>query len=105
MREGDWVLEPVDSSRLPKPGRAREEFVRAMEAWDAPAADAAIAAALPKHRGSRDDGGPLADGGAHDSSRNVGHKAIFTSAGWRIASGHWLGARRAGAAIARFRAA
>src|SRR5205823_10800902 len=44
VKEGDWVLEPVDECRLPKTHRAREEFVRSMEVWDAEAADGAIAA-------------------------------------------------------------
>src|SRR4051812_27627756 len=42
IKEGDWTLGKVDEARLPRFDRARGEFVRAMEAWDAEAADAAI---------------------------------------------------------------
>src|SRR3954454_16831186 len=44
IKEGDWTLGKVDESRLPKPHKAKAEFVRAMEDWDAAAADAAITA-------------------------------------------------------------
>src|SRR5580692_7359324 len=44
VKEGDWVLGPVDEARLPKPQQAKAELVRAMEVWDPEAADAAIAA-------------------------------------------------------------
>ena len=43
IKEGDWTLSKVNDARLPSPGRAKAEFVRAMEAWDSDAADAAIA--------------------------------------------------------------
>src|SRR3974377_2209713 len=43
VREGDWVLGRVDESSVPSPHRARAEYTQAMEAWDADAADAAVA--------------------------------------------------------------
>jgi hypothetical protein len=81
VKEGDWVLEPVDECRLPKTGRAREEFVRAMEMWDAEAADAAIAA-LCRSSGAAATMEPLWRMAVRDQ-RNIGHKAIFAAQSWR----------------------
>ena len=46
IREGDWTLHKVDEARLPKPSKAKAEFVRGMEIWDADAVDSAIVAIL-----------------------------------------------------------
>ena len=81
VQEGDWVLEPVDECRLPKSHRAREEFVRAMEVWDAEAADAAIAA-LCRSSGAAQTMEPLWRMAVRDQ-RNIGHKAIFAAQSWR----------------------
>ena len=81
VKEGDWVLGPVEESRLPKTGRARDEFVRAMEAWDAPAADTAIAA-LCRGNGAAATMEPLWRMAVRDQ-RNIGHKAIFAAQSWR----------------------
>src|SRR3954451_14341558 len=43
-----WRMGAVNESTVPPASRAKEEFVRAMDAWDEPAADAA-AAALARH--------------------------------------------------------
>src|SRR4051812_3006893 len=43
IKEGDWTLNKVDEARLPRPDKARAEFVRAMDGWDEDAADIAIA--------------------------------------------------------------
>lgn len=43
IAEGDWALGAVDESKVPASHRAREAFREAMEAWDEPAADVAIA--------------------------------------------------------------
>ena len=81
VKEGDWVLGPVDECRLPKPHQAKEEFVRAMEKWDAEAADAAVAALCRSSGAAADHGAPLAHG-VRDQ-RNIGHKAIFAAQSWR----------------------
>jgi hypothetical protein len=81
VKEGDWVLGPVDSSRLPKAHRAKDEFVRAMEAWDASAADAAVAA-LCRGSGAAETMEPLWRAAVRDQ-RNIGHKAIFAAQSWR----------------------
>src|SRR5262249_26649915 len=43
VKEGNWTMGPVDEKAVPPPGRAREAFIAAMDRWDEPAADAAIA--------------------------------------------------------------
>ena len=70
IEEGDWTLGKVDEARLPGPGRARAEFVRAMEAWDADAADASIAA-LCRTSGAAETMEPLWRLGVRDQ-RNIG---------------------------------
>jgi hypothetical protein len=81
VEEGDWVLGTVDESRVPKPHRAREEFVRAMEAWDSGAADAAVAS-LCRTSGAAQTMEPLWRMAVRDQ-RNIGHKAIFAAQSWR----------------------
>ena len=81
VKEGDWALGPVDESRLPKTSRAQEEFIRAMEAWDAEAADAAVAA-LCRSSGPAQTMEPLWRFAVRDQ-RNIGHKAIFAAQSWR----------------------
>src|SRR3954463_16541798 len=43
VREGNWTMGPVDESAVPPARKARAAFIEAMENWDEPAADAAIA--------------------------------------------------------------
>jgi hypothetical protein len=81
VKEGDWVLGPVDERRLPKTHQARDEFVRATDAWDAEAADAAIAA-LCRSSGAAATMEPLWRVAVRDQ-RNIGHKAIFAAQSWR----------------------
>jgi hypothetical protein len=81
VKEGDWVLAPVDECRLPKVQNAREEFVRAMEVWDPEAADGAISA-LCRSSGAAQTMEPLWRMAVRDQ-RNIGHKAIFAAQSWR----------------------
>jgi hypothetical protein len=81
VKEGDWVLKPVDERRTVKTHHAREEFVRAMEQWDYDAADASIAA-LCRSSGSAYTMEPVWRVAVRDQ-RNIGHKAIFTAQSWR----------------------
>ena len=81
IKEGDWTLGKVDEARLPRPDQARAEFVRAMEAWDADAADTAVAA-LCRDSGAVETMEPLWRFGVRDQ-RDIGHKAIFTAQTWR----------------------
>src|SRR6266545_3759907 len=43
VREGDWTMPPVDESAVPPSHRAKQAFLDAMDRWDEPAADAAMA--------------------------------------------------------------
>ena len=81
VKQGDWVLGPVEESRLPKTGRAKAEFVSAMEAWDSQAADTAVAA-LCRGSGAAETMEPLWRMAVRDQ-RNIGHKAIFAAQSWR----------------------
>ena len=79
--EGDWTLGNVDEARLPKPSQAKAEFVKAMEAWDADAADGATAA-LCRSAGAAEVMEPFWRYAIRDQ-RNIGHKAIFAAQSWR----------------------
>jgi hypothetical protein len=81
VKEGDWVLGPVDETHLPKPHQARESLTAALEKWDAGAADAAVAA-LCRSAGAAETMEPLWRAGVRDQ-RDIGHKAIFTAQSWR----------------------
>src|SRR4051794_12594062 len=81
IKEGDWTLGKVDEARLPKPDRARAEFLRAMEDWDAEAADASITA-LCRSSGAAETMEPLWRMAVRDQ-RNIGHKPIFAAQSWR----------------------
>ena len=81
VREGDWTLANVDETHLPKPSQAKAEFVKAMEAWDADAADAATAS-LCRSAGAAEVMEPFWRYAIRDQ-RNIGHKAIFAAQSWR----------------------
>lgn len=81
IKEGDWTLGKVDESRLPKPDQARAEYIKAMDAWDAPKADAAIAA-LCRTSGAAETMEPVWRMAVRDQ-RNIGHKPIFAAQSWR----------------------
>ena len=73
-RERGWTMGPVDESAVPSAARARDAFVRAMERWDEPAADAAIAG-LSRAAEPADVWEAFYRFGARDY-RSIGHKAI-----------------------------
>ena len=81
VREGDWVLGRVDESSVPSPHRARAEYTQAMEAWDADAADAAVAG-LCRGSGAAETMEPIWRMAVRDQ-RNIGHKPIFAAQSWR----------------------
>ena len=81
VKEGDWSLGKVDESRLPTPGKARSEFLNAMEQWDAAAADAAVAQ-LCRTSGAAETMEPIWRSAVRDQ-RNIGHKPIFAMQCWR----------------------
>lgn len=80
VEEGDFRLRPV-AGKLPSATRAWAEFHAAMETWDEPRADRAIAA-LVRERGAHEIIAELWRYGARDY-RNIGHKAIFVANTWR----------------------
>jgi hypothetical protein len=81
VREGDWSLSRVDESRVPKPHRAKADYIQAMEAWDEGAADAAVAA-LCRGSGAAECMEPVWRMAVRDQ-RNIGHKPIFAAQSWR----------------------
>lgn len=80
VKEGDWVLAPP-SQAIPKPGHAREEFLRAMDRWDTEAADHAVTA-MVRYSGSAAAMEPVWRMAVRDQ-RDIGHKAIFAAQSWR----------------------
>ncbi|HEY2584940.1 MAG TPA: hypothetical protein VGI81_04140 [Tepidisphaeraceae bacterium] len=79
-----WRMSGVDESKVPSGSKAREAFIRAMDAWDEEAADAA-AAGLARAC-SRDECFELfARYGCRDF-RDIGHKAIYVSNSFRTLS-------------------
>ncbi|MBX6316276.1 MAG: twin-arginine translocation signal domain-containing protein, partial [Isosphaeraceae bacterium] len=80
-REGNWTMGPVDESAVPPARKAREAFCRAMDAWDEPAADAAIAA-LARSAGANAIYELFFRYGARDF-RSIGHKAIYVANSYR----------------------
>ena len=84
--------------------RARQAFIAAMDDWDEAAADAAIAGLAADGRRATRSSSVLARYGARDF-RDIGHKAIYVANSFRTLEVDRLAARRAGAALARLRAA
>ena len=74
---GDWTMSAVDDSTLPPAHRARNEFAAAMDNWDEPAADAAIAG-LARTAGANEVYEMFFRYGARDF-RDIGHKAIYVA--------------------------
>jgi hypothetical protein len=74
---GDWKMPAVDESSVPTAHRARREFRRAMEDWNEPAADAAIAG-LARTAGANEIYEQFFRYGARDF-RSIGHKAIYVA--------------------------
>jgi len=83
-RRTGWKLPPVKADRLPKPHKAKEELVRALQNWDEQAADAA-AAAMVRSAGANEVFELLFHYAARDF-RSIGHKAIFAANAYRSLS-------------------
>ena len=77
IREGNWTMSPVDESAVPSAGRAREAFIAAMDRWDEPAADAAVAG-LARTAGAHEIYELFFRYGCRDF-RDIGHKAIYVA--------------------------
>lgn len=80
-RERGWTMAPIDESAVPPPRKARKAFLDAMERWDEPAADAAVAS-MARSAGMNETYELLFRLGARDF-RSIGHKAIFVANSYR----------------------
>jgi hypothetical protein len=80
-KEGNWTMAPVDESRVPAPHKALAAFTSAMDHWDEPAADAAVAG-LARTAGANELFDVFARYGCRDF-RSIGHKAIYVANAWR----------------------
>jgi len=80
-QEGDWVMAPVNESRLPTAAQARQRFSEAMDRWDEEGADAAVAS-LVRSAGANGVIEAFWRYGARDF-RDIGHKAIYVANSWR----------------------
>ena len=81
VKEGDWVLEPVDECRLPKTASGEGGVRPGDGSLGRRGGRRGRRRALPQLGSGRDDGAALADG-VRDQ-RNIGHKAIFAAQSWR----------------------
>ncbi len=84
-REGNWTMPPVKESAIPSAATAAGEFRKAMEQWDEPRADAAVAA-LARSAGSNEVFELFFRYGGRDF-RSIGHKAIFVANAQRTLAG------------------
>lgn len=81
VQEGDWTMQALDEGAVPEAGRARAAFVEAMDRWDEPAADLAVAG-LARTAGAQEIFDLMCRYGARDF-RDIGHKAIYVANSWR----------------------
>jgi hypothetical protein len=81
LREGNWVLGPVDEAAVPSADKAKAAFIEAMDRWDESAADTA-AAGLARTAGMDELFELFARYGARDF-RDIGHKAIYVANSFR----------------------
>lgn len=81
VKEGNWLMGPVDESTVPLSHRAEQAFIAAMDNWDEAAADAAIVG-LVRTTGANKLFEIFARYGARDF-RDIGHKAIYVANSFR----------------------
>jgi hypothetical protein len=81
VQQGDWVMNAVDESAVPKSGKARQALIEALDNWDEPAADAAIVG-MYRTAGADEIYEILCRYGARDF-RELGHKEIYTANSFR----------------------
>lgn len=78
---GDWVMKAVNDSALPPAHKAKQAFIKAMDNWDEPAADVAVAQ-LARSAGVNEIYELFFRYGMRDF-RSIGHKAIYVANSWR----------------------
>jgi hypothetical protein len=81
VEEGHWTMSAVDDSAVPPAHKARDAFIGAMDNWDDPAADAAVAG-LARTAGANEIYELFYRYGMRDY-RSIGHKAIYVANSWR----------------------
>lgn len=81
VKEGNWLMGPVNEKQVPPPHRARQAFIKAMDDWDEDAADAAVTG-LVRGAGANELFDLFARYGARDF-RDIGHKAIYVANSFR----------------------
>jgi hypothetical protein len=81
VKEGDWTMRAVDESKVPSARAAKRALIDAMESWDEPAADAAVAAWV-RAASAQEIFELFCRYGARDF-RELGHKAIYVANSWR----------------------
>jgi hypothetical protein len=81
VREGDWTMRAVDEPAVPPAHKAKQAFMDAMDNWDEPAADAAVAG-LARNAGAQEIFEIVCRYGARDF-RDIAHKAIYAANSWR----------------------
>ena len=81
VKEGNWLMKPVDESRVPSSDRAKQAFIEAMDNWDESAADAAITG-LVRTAGANELFEIFVRYGMRDF-RDIGHKAIYVANSFR----------------------
>jgi len=78
---GDWTMSEVDDAAIPPAHKTRDAFLKAMDNWDVPAADAAVAG-LARTAGANEIYELFFRYGMRDF-RSIGHKAIYVANSWR----------------------
>jgi hypothetical protein len=82
IKEGNWVLGPVDEAAIPPSHKAKTAFIEAMDNWDESAADTAIVG-LARTASAHEIFEILARYGARDF-REIGHKEIYVANSFRL---------------------
>jgi hypothetical protein len=80
-RERHWTMAPVDEAAVPTASKAHQTFLDAMENWNEPAADAAVAG-LARNAGLNEIYEMFFRLGVRDL-RSIGHKSIFVANSYR----------------------
>lgn len=81
QEERGWTMKPVEEAAVPAKAKARQAFLDAMEAWNEPAADAAVAG-LVRTAPPEEVYELLFRLGARDL-RSIGHKSIYVANSFR----------------------
>lgn len=81
VREGNWTMAALDEAKVPTVEVARNQFVTAMDTWDAELADVAVAG-LSRTASIHEVFELFARYGIRDF-RSIGHKAIFVANSYR----------------------